>query len=192
VGCYVDTRGLSRAVERWGTRWSRGKTRGLKPVASVEWDVFPVSGDWTAAQTEAYLTERRIPIRLACRTPNGGLWMLSLWYLLRDGALHCATGASADVVRYLRADPGVAFEVSDNEPPYCGVRGAGQVTLEPDADKELLRELMERYLGGTDHSLGQRLLQPEREEVHLRIEPERAYTWDFGERMADVVAEADD
>jgi hypothetical protein len=46
---------------------------------------------------------------------------------------------------------------------------------------------MERYLGGTDHELGERLLRPERDEVHVRIEPERAYTWDFGERMGDAV-----
>ena len=154
--------------------------------------MFSVKGDWSAAQAEAYLEERRVPIRLSCRTPDGGLWMLSLWYLLRDGALHCATAANADIVRYLREDPAVAFEVSDNDPPYCGVRGAGTVTLEPDEDKALLRELMERYLGGTDHGLGKRLLRPDREEVHIRIEPTRAYTWDFGDRMADVVAEVDD
>jgi nitroimidazol reductase NimA-like FMN-containing flavoprotein (pyridoxamine 5'-phosphate oxidase superfamily) len=149
--------------------------------------VFPVSGDWTPAQAERYLTDSRVPIRVSCRTPDGRLWMLSLWYLLLDGALHCATGANADVVRYLREDPAVAFEVSDNEPPYCGVRGAGTAQLAPDEDKELLRELMERYLGGTDHELGERLLRPERDEVHVRIEPERAYTWDFGERMGDAV-----
>ena len=149
--------------------------------------MFSVSGDWTAARAEQYLTDRRIPIRLSCRTPAGGLWMLSLWYVFRDGALHCATGADADVVRYLRADPGVAFEVSDNEAPYRGVRGAGTVTLSSDEDKRLLRELMERYLGGTDHELGRRLLRPEREEVHVRIDPSRVYTWDFGDRMADAV-----
>jgi nitroimidazol reductase NimA-like FMN-containing flavoprotein (pyridoxamine 5'-phosphate oxidase superfamily) len=152
--------------------------------------VFPVSGDWTAARAEEYLTDRRIPVRLACRTPDGGLWMLSLWYLVRDGALHCATGADADVVRYLREDPSVAFEVSDNEPPYCGVRGAGTATITPDEGKALLRELMERYLGGTDHELGRKLLHPDREEVHLRIDPERAYTWDFGDRMGDAVADS--
>jgi len=145
------------------------------------------TGAWSEAEAESYLRERAIPIRLGCRTPSGGLWMLSLWYQYRNGAFHCATGADADVVRYLNADPGVSFEVSDNEPPYCGVRGAGTAQLAPDEDKELLRELMERYLGGTDHELGERLLRPERDEVHVRIEPERAYTWDFGERMGDAV-----
>lgn len=153
-------------------------------------NVFPVSGDWTAARAEEYLTDRRIPVRLACRTPDGGLWMLSLWYLVRDEALHCATGANADVVRYLRADPGVSFEVSDNDPPYCGVRGAGTATITTDEGKGLLRELMERYLGGTDHELGRKLLHPDREEVHIRIDPERAYTWDFGDRMDDAVPDA--
>lgn len=151
--------------------------------------MFPVSGDWTADRTETYLAECRAPLRLSCHRPDGGLWMLSLWYLFRDGALHCATGADADVVRYLREDPAVAFEVSDNDPPYRGVRGSGTVSLAPDEGKALLRELMERYLGGTDHSLGERLLHPDREEVHIRIDPDRVYTWDFGDRMADAVGQ---
>jgi hypothetical protein len=46
---------------------------------------------------------------------------------------------------------------------------------------------MTRYLGSTDHSLGEQLLKPERDEVHLHITPTRAYTWDFGDRMADSV-----
>jgi hypothetical protein len=59
--------------------------------------------------------------------------------------------------------------------------------MQPDENKSLLRELMTRYLCSTDHSLGEQLLKPERDEVHLHITPTRAYTWDFGDRMADSV-----
>ncbi len=112
--------------------------------------------------------------------------MLSLWFLPWDGALWCATGADADVVRYLDHDDGVAFEVSTNEPPYRGVRGAGTATVEPDTDKSLLRALFDRYLGGTDNSLADRLLADDRDEVRIRIDPTRLYTWDFTERMRDA------
>lgn len=146
-----------------------------------------VTGSWELAETRAFLTSEvgRVPIRLACRTPAGRLWMLSLWYRWRDGGLDCATSASADVIEYLKHDDGVAFEVSVNDPPYCGVRGAGTATVAPDEEKQLLRSLLERYLGGTDSSLAQRLLREEREEVHIRIDPARLYTWDFSGRMAD-------
>jgi len=144
-----------------------------------------VGGPWTRAETESFLEAFRVPIRVACRTHEGGLWMLSLWYRYRDGALWCATSVEADVVSFLRADPEVAFEVSVNEPPYRGVRGQGTVTIEPDGDKELLRNLLDRYLGGTDSSLARSLLEANREEVKLRIDPRRMATWDYSDRMSD-------
>ncbi|WP_254821096.1 pyridoxamine 5'-phosphate oxidase family protein [Haloglomus halophilum] len=146
-----------------------------------------VTGSWSEAEANSFLAETTVPIRVACRTPAGGLWMLSLWFLPCDGALWCATGADADVVRYLDHDDGVSFEVSTNEPPYRGVRGAGTATVEPDRDKSLLRALFDRYLGGTDNGLGDRLLRADRDEVRIRIDPDRLYTWDFTERMRDAV-----
>jgi len=142
-----------------------------------------VDGDWTRERTEAFLESQAIPVRLACHTPAGGLWMLSLWYRYRDGRLECATGADAKVARYLRNDPAVAFEVSTNDPPYRGVRGSGTASLDPDEDKALLRSLLERYLGGTDTPIAERLLAPEREEIRISIDLERVYTWDFSDRM---------
>jgi nitroimidazol reductase NimA-like FMN-containing flavoprotein (pyridoxamine 5'-phosphate oxidase superfamily) len=98
-----------------------------------------VDGPWSCDRAERFLRNSRIPIRLGCHTPGGGLWILSLWYRYRDGRLECATGADARVVEYLREDPGVAFEVSTNDPPYKGVRGAGRADLESDEDKATLR-----------------------------------------------------
>lgn len=108
--------------------------------------------------------------------------MVSLWFAY-DGAFHCATGANADVVGWLREDDRVALEVSTNDPPYRGVRGSGVAEISPDEDRALLRSLMERYLGGTDNELGDRLLAGGREEVHLTIRSERLYSWDFAGRM---------
>ena len=147
------------------------------------------TGAWPKAEAESYLLESAIPIRLACRTPSGGLWMLSLWYRYDDGAFHCATGADAQIVRYLEANREVAFEVSANEPPYRGVRGAGTASVEADEDKTLLEELLIRYLGGTESQLATQLLDADRKEVRIRIEPSKLYTWDFSERMADVSPE---
>jgi hypothetical protein len=193
------------------------------------------SGAWGAERVDAFLAEAVVPVRLACRTPAGPLWMLSLWYRWlpdetpeadgdegrgegdgagtgdgdEDGdgtgagsepgdgaggervdsggpALRCATSRDADVVRYLEADDGVAFEVSTNEPPYRGVRGNGTATVVPDEGKRLLRSLLERYLGGTDSALARRLLDPEREEVEIRVEPARVHSWDYAGRMRDA------
>jgi nitroimidazol reductase NimA-like FMN-containing flavoprotein (pyridoxamine 5'-phosphate oxidase superfamily) len=144
-----------------------------------------LTGAWDRAGVDDFLTTA-IPVRLSCRTPAGHLWMLSLWYLWEDGSLWCATGADADVVRYLRADDEVAFEVSTNDPPYRGVRGRGHATIEPDDEKAMLRRLLTRYLGGTDSPLAERLLDPAREEVRIRVDPVRLHSWDYSRRMSDA------
>jgi hypothetical protein len=146
------------------------------------------TGEWDRPAVAAFLADARVPIRVACRTPAGGLWMLSLWYDFDSdaGEFRCATSAEADVVRYLREDGGVAFEVSTNDPPYRGVRGTGSTTITPDEEKDTLGTLLERYLGGTDSTLADHLLDPARDEVTIRIDPERLYSWDFSDRMRDV------
>jgi len=141
------------------------------------------AGAWDATEAEAFLESATVPIRLSCHANGESLWMLSLWFLYRDDAFWCATSANADVVDYLADDDHVAFEISTNEPPYKGVRGNGTASVEPDREKTLLRELLQRYLGGTDSDLADRLLSPEREEVTIRIDPDRLYTWDFSDRM---------
>ncbi|MFB6218051.1 MAG: pyridoxamine 5'-phosphate oxidase family protein [Halobacteriaceae archaeon] len=142
-----------------------------------------VSGDWDEQRVRSYLEEAVVPVRLATHTPAGGPWLLSLWYRFRAGSLWCATHAAADVVEYIDADDRVAFEVSTNDPPYRGVRGAGRASVEPDPEKELLRALLDRYLGGAEGDLAEALLAPEREEVRIEIDPAKVYAWDFSDRM---------
>lgn len=151
----------------------------------MEQSTVEFSGVWSPDEVEQFLTETTVPIRVSCRTPRDDLWMLSLWYEYADGEFRCATGADADIVDFLQSTADVAFEVSTNEPPYRGVRGRGTASLGPDHDKNQLRRLLDRYLGGTDSTLAESLLAPEREEVRIRITPEKLYSWDFSERMSE-------
>ena len=143
-------------------------------------------GAWSDEEVAAFLNETTVPVRLATHRPDGSLWLVALWYRYRDGALECATGANADVVRFLRKDPAVAFDVSTNQVPYRGVRGNGTATVSPDDGKATLRALVERYLGGTDSSLADWLLRDDREEVRIRVDPQAVYSWDYTDRMRDV------
>lgn len=144
------------------------------------------SGPWTEADVRAFLEEARIPVRLATRTPNGSPWIVALWYRYRDGCFECATEANAHLVAFLRGDPTVGFDVSTNEIPYRGVRGAGTASVTEDAHSRVLRALVERYLDGTDSTLAAGLLADDREEVRIRVEPDRVHSWDFADRMRDV------
>ena len=141
---------------------------------------------------EAFFTDTEVPVRLACHTNNGNPWIVTLWYLYRDGDLYCATSADAQVVTFLRSNSSVAFDVSTNHPPYRGVRGHGNATVKEDPDKAFLRELLERYLGGTDSPLARRLLSPDRDEVRVRVSPEHLHTWDYTERMRGPSPAGDD
>lgn len=145
-----------------------------------------VRGPWSRDELEAFLDGATVPLRLAARTPSDYPWIVPLWYVYRDGRFLCATGRSADIVEFLERDARVGVDVSTNDPPYKGVRGAGDATIEPDEDKALLREVLTRYLGGTDSSLADRLLGADRAEVRIEIDPTRLVTWDYSDRMADV------
>jgi nitroimidazol reductase NimA-like FMN-containing flavoprotein (pyridoxamine 5'-phosphate oxidase superfamily) len=142
------------------------------------------TGAWDREEVAAFLEATAVPLRLACHTSAGNLWMLSLWFRFREGRFQCATGADADVVRFLEADSRVAFEVSTNDPPYKGVRGRGTATLAPDADKTVLRALVERYLGDAETPPGPRLLAADREELTVTVDPDRIHSWDFTARMS--------
>lgn len=147
-----------------------------------------IRGPLDRAEIADFLDGREIPARLACRTPAGHLWMLSLWYRYRSEAdgwiLECSTSANATIVDYLESNPEVAFEISTNRPPYRGVRGRGTASIDPDPEKETLRELLEAYLGGTESGLAESLLSEDREEVRITVAPAVVYGWDFSERMS--------
>ena len=143
-------------------------------------------GAWDGPAVEEFLQDVTIPVRLATRRPDGSPWVVTLWYRYDDEAFECATSANADVVRYLRDDPDVAFDVSTNHPPYRGVRGNGRATIDEDGDKAVLRGLVGRYLGGTDSPLAERLLDEGRDEVRIRVRPRSIYSWDYTERMAEA------
>jgi nitroimidazol reductase NimA-like FMN-containing flavoprotein (pyridoxamine 5'-phosphate oxidase superfamily) len=146
-----------------------------------------VRGAWTEAEAEEFLQEVAVPIRLGTHRPDDSLWMVALWYRYRDGTFECATGANADIARFLRDDPEVTFDISTNEPPYRGVRGNGTASVSPDEDKAVLRSLIERYLETTESPLAEQLLSGQRAEVRIRIDPDELYSWDFSNRMRSTV-----
>jgi len=144
-------------------------------------------GPWSVKQIEQFLDESRIPVRLACNGPSGHPMLVSLWFIALDGKLWCATLNTARVASILTRDPRCAFEVSVERPPYCGVRGPALATLHDDRGEEILRKLIDRYLGNATSRLARFLLARVERETAIAIEPQTLVSWDFRERMADVV-----
>ena len=144
-----------------------------------------ISGPWDHEQVSRWLDGARIPVRLGVLGDRGQPLVISLWFLHADGELWLATGADADVVRHLRRDPRVGFEVGPDIPPYRGVRGSARAVLEEDRGLETLTRLLDRYLDPVNDELAGWLRdQAEDDEVAVRLTDLRVSSWDFSARMA--------
>ena len=133
--------------------------------------------------TQAYLAQAQIPLRLSAISPSGWPVVLSLWYVYMDQALYCATQKNARIVTYLQEEPRCGFEIAADLPPYCGVRGRARATLLPDRGAEILETLLVRYLGSTQNPLAQTLLARQEDEIAIQLAPLSISRWNFSNRM---------
>lgn len=133
-----------------------------------------------------YLEETIIPIRIASKTESGWPVVVSLWFLHLDGLLYCATQKSARIVKYLKNDPRCGFEIAEDRPPYCGLRGQANAEIDEGKGIEILKKLLVRYLGSVENILAEKLLAKSEQEVAIILEPKQVFTWDFSSRMANL------
>ena len=143
-------------------------------------------GPWSPAQIETFLHNAVYPMRLACVGADGYPRVVSVWFLYEQETLHCVSHRESSLVTLLRKNAKVGFEIAPNEPPYHGVRGQGQASLQALGDDETLRVLLQRFLGGVDSRLARWLLSRSDEELLISIRPRRWFSWDYRERMQGV------
>lgn len=134
-------------------------------------------------EARTYLEKIVIPIRLSAVTPSGWPIGVSLWYFYENGSLYCATRETAKIVQYLVNEPRCAYEVSSDQPPYCGLRGQAISWIDRSNGAQVLTRLIIRYLGSLDTPLSRNLLKNAENEVAIRITPTTVYSWNFTSRM---------
>ncbi len=161
---------------------SQMETMSSAPSSSIRF-----TGPWTDSRVQEFLAEARIPMRLAANTDSGFPVILSLWFLPEEHELLAAVHRNARIAKRLKADARCAFEIAPNEPPYRGVRGWAIASLESEGAPELLKRLLNRYLGSGESSLGRFLLARADEELIVRLQPSRIDSWDYSERMEDAL-----
>ncbi len=148
-------------------------------------------GPWCSEEVDAYLQSSVYPMRLACVAADGFPRVVTVWFQYVSGSFYCVSHRGSALVALLRANERVGFEVSPNEPPYCGVRGQGVTQLDDLGIDATLDNLLERYLGSADSRLGNWLLSRRDEEILITLKPHRVFSWDYRERMDDISAPAE-
>jgi len=143
-----------------------------------------IKGPWSESQINDYLQDSVFPLRLACTGADGFPRVVSVWFRYLQGTFYCVSHRDSQLVVLLRCSNKVGFEVSPNEPPYCGVRRHGNTTLTYEGAGEALEQLLERYLIGKESGLGNWLLSRRDEEVLISIEAQRIFSWDYRQRMS--------
>lgn len=143
-------------------------------------------GPWSRTDVDRFLERSRIPVRLAVNGASGHPVIASLWYLPQGDALWCATQRDSSIASSLARDPRCAFEVAPQDRPYHGVRGQALASLHEKRGEEILRLLIERYLGGTRSSFTDWLLSRAERETAIELAPVTLFSWDYRKRMTPV------
>jgi len=141
------------------------------------------SSQWTEEQISRFLQDTAVPMRLACHGTAGYPLACSLWFYFRDNHLWCASHENSHIVERIQENNKIGFEIGVNEPPYRGVRGQGEVTLEREPAAEILTSMLERYRIDQKSSLAKWLLSRVEDEYALRIDIKRITAWDYTQRM---------
>ena len=132
------------------------------------------------------VSDKKIPVRLACIKPTGMPAILSLWYVQIDGKIYCATQKNAKIVSYLEKNPLCGFEIAGDKPPYKGTRGEGIATIIEERGSEILQILIQKYLGMKESTLSKFLKKQSSNEVAIEITPKRIFNYDYSQRMKDI------
>jgi nitroimidazol reductase NimA-like FMN-containing flavoprotein (pyridoxamine 5'-phosphate oxidase superfamily) len=140
------------------------------------------SGPWDSGKILGFLESARIPVRLASNGASGPL-VQSLWFLVDDGNLWCATQESSLLAQRITRDSRVGFEIAGDQPPYRGVRGTGTASILREEAARILPALIERYQGAEHTSLSDWLLSRIDREVAIKITPTTFTSWDYSGRM---------
>ena len=151
----------------------------------VELKPSKIYGSWTGRKIEAFLTDTRIPLRLSLNTKSGML-IVPIWFEYQSGRfLSCSPDGSV-LVRSLRSDGAIAFDVSTNDLPYMGIRGRGVAECSTTKDTATLERLLDRYTAGIDNSLASWLLNRPESEALIDIRITWLTSWDFSGRMENI------
>ena len=145
-----------------------------------------LGGPWTKAQMEDFLQDSTLPIRLSVVAEDGYPRVISLWYKYEQETLYCVTHRSSKLASLLKGESRIGFEISADAPPYHGIRGQGNATLQPLGSNSTLDDVLMSYMGSLESDFSRWLLSRRAEELLISISPLRFFSWDYRDRMSNT------
>jgi len=139
---------------------------------------------WDKASIISFLKQSHFPIRLAFCDNQQRPRICSVWYLYEQDCLWAASHKNAFLIKQLKHNGLVSFEISNNDYPYKGVRGMAEVELSQQGAESVLSKLIDKYLADSNSELANWLLSRSDDEVVIRLEPTIVNAWDFSNRMS--------
>ena len=146
-----------------------------------------LGGPWLRSHIDGFLMGSTLPIRLSVMAEDGYPRVISLWYKYEHERLYCVTHRSSKLAGLLSGGARVGFEISGDAPPYHGIRGQGDAFIQPLGSDSALDDLLLRYIGSLDSDFSRWLLSRRDDELLIVITPLRFFSWDYRERMSDLV-----
>ncbi|WP_416896941.1 MAG: pyridoxamine 5'-phosphate oxidase family protein [Minwuia sp.] len=106
-------------------------------------------------EREAFLTEKRVVMRIAVVRQDGSPLVTPLWFLYRDGTIWFTPRERSEWFACLRHDPRAALCIDEQPLPYRKVMVEGVAELvhdvgEDDAWRDLYREMARKYVPAKD------------------------------------------
>ena len=134
-------------------------------------------------EIDKFISDSKIPIRIAFMKSTNAPSVISLWYVCKDGKIYCAAQKTAKIVSYLEKNPVCGFEIAADKPPYKGMRGEGTARILNETGAHVLYLLMEKYLGEKESKLSKLLRDNSKTEVAIEITPQKIFHYDYTKRM---------
>lgn len=139
---------------------------------------------WTEAKVEQYLQQATIPMRISCNDSDGYPVVCSLWFMYENDMLWSASHKNSYLIKVLQNNQRIGFEVGSNDYPYHGVRGKADVSLLDGDPNNVLGQVIDKYLQGSNENLANWLLSRKEDEYAIQISPVSINSWDFSQRMS--------
>jgi PPOX class probable F420-dependent enzyme len=134
--------------------------------------------------------EGRHVASFGCTRPDGTVHVTPVWYLWEDGALWVPTSSQCAKGRYVKARPHATLMIDSRERgPLRGALASGPTEIVGGAQaKELNERIGYRYMS-PEAMADPRVAAPmaERDDVTIRIAPERWDYWDMEEWFGGIL-----